>query len=282
MHGVRLSRTIDVGRDIFDKLFKMRQLFAKLQVDLLHPALYNYLEEQSKIHYSMEEYRATRASLARNSADDARQRNEVHNQLKEAESIADTLIRRYNFYNAIQDKARRYTVHRPTGGPNDRRFRWECGTTGGTFKGWEGGYKDAHRVVFKSGAEGYEYDWWSPVTQGGTLGLFAGPSKTMELHKQNTDTREGTGVMPHHRHHDHPPKSVGFRRRVIGQPIYIIGWTLSCDWHGRKEPKIVVGDGSLDNCIMASELKIQLDAAVPTSWHCRVTFVLQADYDFSR
>ncbi|KAL0954734.1 hypothetical protein HGRIS_003687 [Hohenbuehelia grisea] len=270
-----LSPHVSTPRKAFDDVYRMRQIYSKLQVALVHPALQEYRAARRAIQSSMEEFSNKRLVILRDTTWNEKRRAEILSQLREAQSSADNLRWRYNFILNVRRSSRKIECRRQA----DGRYKWECGIMGIA----EGRLtlNSKRTVTLPNMKKAFEVDWTSPPTKRSILGsFFAGEPQAMELLTEPAVSAtvyagpSGRSIPPRQ------PESFDstFTRRLVDVKMYIVGWTLSCQWNEKKPPEIKVV--SKDNGLLKSGLKIELDNSATTTWHCRVTYVLHDKYNF--
>ncbi|KAK1220754.1 hypothetical protein PQX77_016468 [Marasmius sp. AFHP31] len=210
----------------------------------------------------------------------------------------------------------------PSGVPKGRRsgastrstkWQWECGKTGGKVTDTACGLQI---MSFGPGYKAYEVTWTSPLMSQSKseallssvgLGSKVSAMKYMEFKVLPKTDVPNPPRIPKVKGHGIfavpylPPDTEGgtsgegqesdverLTFTMVGAPIFIVGWTLSCEWpetgsgDSRNQPSIRIEDhgNTARNFVLSDHLSIKLDVSKPAKWTCRVTFVFQMSYDF--
>lgn len=298
----KLSPRVDVGKDMFDKASLMRGMHTYLRVCLQHPALKEFHSECARIRAALERFENQRASVLQIGKDDkkAKDIDTLQRDLAKSKGTADALIRRYDLIRIVTRMDKGIDSRPPILVDGLYFYRWDCGKTGATKKLTE--LKAYNLVSFEPGAyKAFELEWQSPVTEGSStlhnfkLSTFGG---TTPREKITFQTQSSGEVLPR----PPPPPSPSKKllklpppgqqpeakdpgvfdfRLTDHQPVYILGWTLSCYWPegpGKSEPTIEVDHPT--NHIFSDRFVVSVDNSRSARWHCKVIFVIQSAYNF--
>ncbi|KAJ7629594.1 hypothetical protein B0H17DRAFT_545680 [Mycena rosella] len=301
LDSCNLSLRVDVRKKLFDRARAMRDMYADLQASLLHPALREFHSDCRTIRAVLKRFEDQRKSILQIGKDDKKAKNidALQRDLTSSKNKAMWLIRRYEFIRIVMDMDKNIISHPPALVDGLHFYQWDCGKTGATRKVTE--LKAYNLVAFEMSHKAFELEWQSPVTNGSSAlrHLLGGPSprETMAF-----STQSSAAVLPPS---PSPPSPKGGPGKLLKlrppgpqpegtddsdpgtftftltdhQPVYILGWSMSCYWpEGKAAPTIEVDHPS--NYIFSDRLSISVDNSRSTRWHCKVTFVIQSSYKF--
>jgi hypothetical protein len=256
----QVFQQVDVQQDTFDNAHKMRELHAAIQSSMLHPALREW--DRKAARGAQAKFERERRNLVYTSNDAAREEisKSVHNDLRHAKDLIDNLIDKYKFIRDIMEKKYELKVDTPRG--SGKRLRIRCGL----IKDPSG----KNPILLQ---RAYEADWMTPTYKpsslfdsGVSINFGTKNDKNSVRPYEESDSEESPTVI----------KSFDYYAKA--NSLYVIGWKLSCDWEGQKEPKVVVDQPNYG--ILSSRLSIHLTRSQRASWRCMVTYVRQDDYYF--
>lgn len=273
----KLSTTAP-GKDSIDELSEMHTLYTTLSEDLLHPLFQTVDHKDLKENISkMEEYRSANP--------EHRVRKGMLSKLEKVKNWTDRLTKQYEIICRLRvEGLKSPNLERPSPNTTRGKWRWRYGSMGKPQRDQPERQLYKTKVVFPGGEgsiaarriNAVECHWWTPETElklSEKLLSLGRPSETIYF-KQEFETsyygRRGPPPKPT------PPSPYGMIIERGPTKHVIVGWTLSCEWNGKKAPAITVI--SKDNGIFGDELSVEVDSSV--SWHCKVTLIEESDYNF--
>uniref|UniRef100_A0A0W0G2T3 Uncharacterized protein n=1 Tax=Moniliophthora roreri TaxID=221103 RepID=A0A0W0G2T3_MONRR len=283
--------------NLFTKAQRMRLYYAQLQAFLLHPALRMFVSDRNKIDKALKAFEHSRRKLIYLSPADKKRVSEcesVYKDLQDLNERSSLLNARYEFIRGVKNMDTNIKYLPPTG--TSKLFRWVCGKTGGRMQENVCGFQC---VSFGPRYKAYEAEWTSPMTSvskgqilliklGGSGGKQFMEFNTVPLSALSLKSLPGSaktrpaGVFAVPVPGDKREKEKErFSYQLVGDPVYVLGWSLSCEWDGKyveDEPEIKVQGEN--NCILSDHVSIGLDTSRAAQWTCRVTFVFQRSFNF--
>ncbi|KAJ7044877.1 hypothetical protein C8F04DRAFT_1250124 [Mycena alexandri] len=297
LDSCKLSRRVDVPKDMFEKARAMRSLYTYIQASLLHPALQEFHWDRRTSTAVLKRFEDQQKFLLPTGKIDKKTKDidTLHRDLTTKKNKAHALIQRYDFIRLVVEMDKSIVAHQPTPVNGQQFYRWDCGKTGASKKLTE---LKAYNLVSFGPYRAFELEWQSPVTDvSSALPQWLGgssPRATMTFTTRGSDDSFPPPPRP-----PTPPSRL-FKSRspaqerdgagdsdsetfafclIDHQPVYILGWSMSCYWpEGKSKPTIEVDAPS--NHIFSDRLSISVDASRSTRWFCRVTFVLKSSYNF--
>ncbi|KAF7332626.1 F-box domain-containing protein [Mycena kentingensis (nom. inval.)] len=165
IRACKLSRRVEIHKDMFDKANAMRSIYAYLERCLLHPALQPFAFESRKIRAVRQRFKEQRAAIVHLVSDDkrtAKDIKELEKELKQWKEKADALITRYNFISAVTRMDKGIVEHPPVPVDGQLFYRWDCGKTGALKKLSE--LKAYNLIQFENNYKAFELEWQTPMT----------------------------------------------------------------------------------------------------------------------
>ncbi|KAL4257640.1 hypothetical protein AB1N83_010758 [Pleurotus pulmonarius] len=247
---------VNIDPSVFKHLQEMREIHARLQTLLVHPAMSKTSEER-QVSCATRLFEEQRTRLASDSPESLEQRKRVLYELQYAEKETEHRIRRWSLIEKTREMAK--TIK--TFGPDDQSYRWECGLLGVPLRGEFGNVK---QVELKSGDVVWEIEWIAPqISEPRHWPLrTSGFSKHLRLSSESGGGRHGFVAKT-----DAPT----FDQCIVGTEFIVLGWSLSCSCRSKTPPQITAK--LPDQCILRDEFEVCVDASKSTGWRCRVTFI---------
>ncbi|KAF9500240.1 hypothetical protein BDN71DRAFT_1191706 [Pleurotus eryngii] len=247
---------VNIDPSVFKHLQEMREIHARLQTLLAHPALSKTLEEDrvSRATRRFEEHRPT---LAGDSPEVLEQQATILDELEDAEMEANNRVRRWSLIEKTREMSRDIRIS----GPDNQSYIWECGLLGVPVIGEFGNLK---RVELKSGEVVWEIEWTTPKISERrhwplrSSALF----KHLRLSSESGGWRRGFVAKT-----DTPT----FDQCIVGTEFIVLGWSLSCICTSKTPPQVTAK--LPDQCILKDEFEVCIDASISAEWRCRVTFI---------
>lgn len=278
LYRVSLSTTI-VGKSTVNELSEMHTLYTNLREDLSHPA-FGAVHSDSLEHEFISKMKAYQLASPVD-------RTSMLKQLKAAECYANESKRQYMIIQHLSVEGRRLRDPERSG----LRWKWRCGSmslddnsTASSLPSQDtiiGATPVSIKVGGRLALTAHECDWWTPKIEGKTRLLgqrrvymyfeHEYPSWTRMETAEQGEYIAAAGAQAAVHDNEFHNKSI-----TLAEKIMVAGWTLSCQWNGKKDPKITVE--SDNHGILGDDLKIRLDHSASTRWHCRVTFIRQSSY----
>ncbi|KAJ3965853.1 hypothetical protein EV361DRAFT_617252 [Lentinula raphanica] len=278
----KLPRTVTVQSDVFSKIHELRDAYQDLQMYLKHPALQteHYTWDVNAVRSAIRAFENKRKNLVRNLKLEPRpkrlQDTELYTQVLDAKIKAETLIRRHEFIAGVKGMSRKVSRSSNLGTKGSLIFSWECGKVGGRLKKKWRNYSE---VTFGPGYDANEVEWETPLVNplNPVVKKLFQPEYPDQMNFILIDPDEVNGKKCRRLGEG---EDKFFNYRLSGYKVYVIGWTLSCTWDGKAEPGPVIQLDDGDNFILSDRFSVRLDTSRRTSWHCRVTYVLQSRNQF--
>lgn len=253
---------VDVQQETFDNAHNMHRLHTAIQGTMLHPALREW--DRNAARGAQARFERERRNLVYTSDDAAREEisKSVHKELRHVKDRIDNLIDKYKFIRDIKEKKYELKVDVPRG--SSKRLRIRCGL----IKDPSG----RNPILLQ---KAYEADWMTPTYKPSSIldpgvSINFGTTNTLNSVRPGEDGSDSE---------EPPTVTKSFDYYAKARSLYVIGWKLSCDWEGPKEPKVVVDQPNYG--ILSPHLSIHLTRSQRVSWRCVVTYVRQDDYYFS-
>ncbi|KAF9270876.1 hypothetical protein L218DRAFT_63219 [Marasmius fiardii PR-910] len=287
-----------VHATIFAKAREMREFYAHLQAFLIHPALRNFKSDRNNINKALKSFELARRTLfLRPSRSKSEPDHEsIYKELKGLIDRSAILDSRYEFIRTVKNMDCSIRSFVPTG--NSCTYKWECGKTGGKVTDNVCGFKV---MEYGSGYKAYEVTWSASVTalSKGRMLLKklqvggGGDAQYMEFRVIPTKEVPSPPVIPRIKGHgifavpyngssgdNEIDDGERFLYRMVGGPVFIIGWTLACEWEGSHDNRPLIKVPGEKNFILSDHASICLDMSKSSRWTCQVTFVFQCSFNF--
>ncbi|KAK7018751.1 hypothetical protein VNI00_016237 [Paramarasmius palmivorus] len=251
---------------LFDKLEKIKEHCKVLQDFLTHPASNRTKVEHAEIKNALNLYRSDQQKLAHPSTIKewyiASSEMEAH-LLKLKDRKLDLEIR-YHLMLSMKNMRSDVKFLRPTGA--SRTSRWECGKSErDLLVGGENKLESGSREVTFGSGQKVLYARWTATN----VAPRRGPKQFVEFRTRRKEE------------HSSKTTPVGNQEKLVfewvGNPVYVLGWTLSVDRICR-ESDIKVSEEN--NCILSDYLSIHIDKSKVAQWTCQVFFVPQDTHTF--
>ncbi|KAG7099934.1 hypothetical protein E1B28_001727 [Marasmius oreades] len=290
-----LPRRIDGIQDsVFAKAREMREYYAHLQAFLIHPALRNFKGTRDNINRILKTFELARRDLLLRQPK-SKTYPDYESMYKEFKGLIErssTLDSRYEFIRGVKNMDCSIRTFVPMG--SNRIYRWECGKTGGKVTDNVCGFQV---VGFEPGHKAYEITWSASVTALSKRQMLlkklggSGDAQYMEFRVLPTTEvakppvirkAKGHGIfgVPYNNRSGDSDDGDDFLFRMVGGPVFVLGWTLSCEWEGSRDDKPVIKVQGENNFILSDHLGIRLDTSRPARWTCQITFVFQCSFNF--
>ncbi|KAL0573294.1 hypothetical protein V5O48_008657 [Marasmius crinis-equi] len=294
-------RIKDMPSMMFAKFHEMRELHGHLYAFLRHPALQPFDEDRVRIEEVLKTFQDARQALfIPNNNNDHHHRKghskslgceSIHKELKRMKELASFHTARWKFLRGV--KRTNHRIDGPSHGERGSResiYKWECGKLGGKRLRKRRG---CEVVQLAPHVKAYRVTWSFKINEISKNVLpkvwKAGSERYVEFKvlrdtdvpdppKMPDTTKDALYAVPYYSEGD---SDDGLIFRMVGLPVFILGWTLSCEpqasgW--RDAPRIEVKNKH--NFILSEHLRIRLVTSKPAKWTCQVTFVFQARCDF--
>ncbi|KAK7024495.1 hypothetical protein VNI00_016246 [Paramarasmius palmivorus] len=271
------TEAIRVG--LFRKLDKIDAYYKALQDFMDHPASRRSNIEYTKIKQAVDTYKFDQQNPARPDVHELwTSSSEAEAKLEELMKLKVSLEASYELMQAMKhiDISRRL---RTSNGAR-REFRWECGKQMRDLVGTPGNDEQGyHCVTFRSGHRAYWAEWTTHIAPRRTFALDPDPQYMEFRTKVCSPTKKMASLVRTSPIPGGNKESGPLKYEWTGEPVYILGWSLSARGF-KKEPKITVDGEQSNNCILSDYLSIELDTSTSAYWKCQVMFVLQHSHTF--
>ncbi|KAF4566405.1 hypothetical protein EYR36_011831 [Pleurotus pulmonarius] len=252
----QLPMEVNIDPSAFKHLQEMREIQARLQTLLVHPAIGKTSEER-QVSRATRLFEEQRTRLAGDSPEILEQRKRILDELEDAEMEAEYRMRRWS----LIEKTREMTKAIRTFGPDDQSYRWECGLLGVPVRGEFGNLK---RVELKSGDVVWEIEWTTPLIPERRHWSLRSSGLVKHL---RLSSESGGGRRSFVAKTDTPT----FDQCIVGTQFIVLGWSLSCTCRSKTPPQVTAKLS--DECILKDEFEVCIDASISAEWRCRVTFI---------
>ncbi|KAJ7739867.1 hypothetical protein B0H16DRAFT_61047 [Mycena metata] len=160
----KLSRRVDVPKDLFEKVRAMRSLSAYVQASLLHPALHEFHWDRRTSTAVLKRFEDQQKFLLSTGKINKQTENidTLHRDLTTKKNKADALILRYDFIRLVVKMDKNIVAHQPASVNGQHFYRWDCGKTGASKKLAE--LKKGYNLISFGPYKAFELEWQSPVT----------------------------------------------------------------------------------------------------------------------